>query len=62
MTSWKKNQTANLYNFVSAPVHTKQDALAEILRSICKTNSLLYNKVMDNIEYRRETLKGIVEK
>ena len=51
MTSWLRNQRANLYNGVSAPVAGTQDALAERLENICETASILNNRMMDNIEY-----------
>ena len=62
MTSWMRNQIANLYNTVSAPVAVTRDALAEKLQSVRETASLLYNRTMDNIKYGRERLKDITEK
>ena len=62
MTSCMRNQIANLYNAVSAPVAVTRDALAEILQSVRETASLLYNRTIDNIKFRRERLKDIVEK
>ena len=58
MTSWMKNQIENLRNFVPAP----NASLAERLQSVCKTASLFYNRVMDNIEHGRGRLKDILEK
>ena len=46
-----RNQIANLYNTVSAPVATTRDVLAERLQSVRETASLLYNRMMDNIGY-----------
>ena len=57
-----RNQIANLYNAVSAPVAVTRDALAEILQSVRETASLLYNRTIDNIKFGRERLKDIVEK
>ena len=39
-----------------------RDALAERLQSVRDTASLLYNRMMENMGYRRERLKDIVEK
>ena len=61
-TSWMRNQLTKLYNALSAPVVATQDALAEKLQSVCETASLLYNEMMENMEYGRERLKDIVEK
>ena len=39
------------------------DALTERLRSVRETMSLLYNRMMENMEYgQQERLKDIVEK
>ena len=57
-----RNQLTKLYNAVSAPVVATQNALAERLQSICETASLLYNEMMENMEYGWERLKDIVEK
>ena len=62
MTSWMKNQLTKLYNAVSAPVTATRDALAERLQSVRDTASLLYNRMMENMGYGQERLKGIVEK
>ena len=62
MSSFLRNTVSKLYNAVSAPVAAKRDALAERLRSIRETASLLYNRMMENIGYGREGLKGIVKK
>ena len=50
MTCWMRNTISKLYNAVSAPVTATPDALAERLHNVRKTASLLYNKMMDNIE------------
>ena len=57
-----RNQLTKLYNALSAPVVATQDALAERLQSVCETASLLYNEMMENMEYGWERLKDIVEK
>ena len=53
-----KNQIENLRDFVSAP----DASLAERLQRVCKTASLFYNRVMDNIKPGRGRLKDILEK
>ena len=50
LTSWMRNQVANLYNAVLAT----RDALAERLKSLRETASSLYNRGMGNVEYGRE--------
>ena len=62
MNSCMRNTISKLCNAVSAPVAATRDALAERLQSVRETASLLYNRMMDNIEYERERLKDIVEK
>ena len=57
MTTCMQNQIANLDNVVSAPVAARQDTLAERLHSIRETASLLFNRIIDNIEYGQERLK-----
>ena len=57
-----RNQLAKLYNAVSAPVSVTREALAERLQSLRKTVSLLYNRMMENMEYGRQRLKDIVGK
>ena len=54
-----KNQITDLYNAVSAPVAATSDALSLRLESVRETASLLYNRMMDNIQNK---LKNIVEK
>ena len=39
-----------------------RDALTERLQSVLETTSLLYNRMMENMEYGRQRLKDIVEK
>ena len=51
-----------VYNAVSAPMAATSDTLAERLQIVRKVGFLLYNRMMDNIEYGRERLKDIVEK
>ena len=53
MTSWIRNQIAILYNAVSITVATTWDMPAEKLQSVCESDFLLYNIMMDNIEYGR---------
>lgn len=53
---------SKLYDAVSASIVVTRDALAERLTSVRETSSLLYNKMMGNIEYGREILKDIIEK
>ena len=56
------NPILKLYNVVSIHLAATRDSLAERLQSIHETASLLYNRVMEKIEYGRERLKNIVEK
>ena len=53
---------SKLYNAVSAPVRAIRDALAERSYSIRETAFLLYNRMMEDMEYGRQRLKDIVEK
>ena len=53
---------SKLYNAVSAPVRATRDALAERSYSIRETAFLLYNRMMEDMEYGRQRLKDIVEK
>ena len=50
---WMRNQLGKLYNAVSASVAATRDALMERLESVCETASLLYNRMMEKMEYRR---------
>ena len=59
MTSWIKNQLTKLCNAVSAPMAATP---TEWLQRVCDIASLLYNRMVDNMGYGRETLKDIVEK
>ena len=56
------NQIANLYNTVPASVAATRDTLGERLRKVRETASLLYNRMMRNIEYGQEGWKGNIEK
>ena len=56
------NTISKLYNAVSAPMAVTRDALAERLQSVRETASLLYNRMMENMEYGWERLKDIVER
>ena len=60
-TFWR-NTISKLYNAVSAPVKAARDTLAERLDSIHETAFLLYNRMMENMEYGWQRLKDIVEK
>ena len=62
MNTFLSNTISKLYIAVSAPMAATRDALAERLRSVRETASLLYNRMMENIGYGRERLKDIVEK
>ena len=62
MSTFLRNTISNLYNAVSTPVAATRDALAERLQGIRETASLLYNRMIENMEYGRERLKNIVEK
>ena len=62
MSSWMRNQIAHLYNAVLAPVAATPYAPAEKFQRVRKTVSLLYNRIIDKIEYGRETLKNIVKR
>ena len=57
-----RNQKANINNAVSASMAPTWDALVERLQVTHKAASLLYNRIMDNIEHGWERLKNIVEK
>ena len=45
MTSWMRNQIANLYNFVLAPM-TATRGTFERLQSVNETDFLLYNRMV----------------
>ena len=62
MATFLRNTISKLYNAVSASVTARRDALAERLESIRETASLLYNRMMKNMEYGQQRLKDIVEK
>lgn len=55
MTSWIINQIVNLCNSVSASVAATRDGPVERLHSVCETAFLLYNMIMNNIEYGQDT-------
>ena len=59
MTSFLRNKISKLYNTVSAPVAA---TLAERWQSVRETISLLYKRMMENMGFRGERLKEIVEK
>ena len=56
------NEISQLYNALLAPLAATPDSLGERLQSVRETVSLLYNRMMKNMEYGRERLKYIVEK
>ena len=58
MSSWIRNTTSKLYNAVAATRH----ALSDRLQSVRETSSLLYDRMMENMEYGRPMLKDVVEK
>ena len=62
MSSWMRNTISKLYNAVSAPVTATRDAVTERLQSVRETASLLYNRMMENMEYGRQRLKDTMEK
>ena len=62
MNSFLRNTISKLYNAVSEPVTATRHALAERLQSVGESASLLYNRMMENMEYGRQRLKDIVEK
>ena len=62
MSTFLRNVISKLYNAASAPVAATCDFLAERLQCVRETASLLYNRMIDNIEYGREKLKDIIEK
>ena len=54
MTSWMRNQWANWYNSVVAPIAATRNTLAKRLQTIRETASILYDRMMGNIEYGEE--------
>ena len=62
MNSFLRNTISKLYNAVSEPVTATRHALAERLQNVGESASLLYNRMMENMEYGRQRLKDIVEK
>ena len=59
MNTFLRNTISKLYSAVSAPVAVTRGALAERLQSVRDTASLLYNKMMENMEYGQERLKNV---
>ena len=57
MNSFSRNIISKLYNAASAPVAATGDALAERQRSVRKTASLLYKRMMNNMDMDRRDLK-----
>ena len=62
MGTFLRNTISKLYNVVATSVTATRDALAERLERIRKTASVLYKRMMENMEYGRQRLKDIVEK
>ena len=62
MNTFLRNAISKLCNALSAPVTITRHALAKRLQSIRDTASLLYNRMMENMGYGQERLKGVVEK
>ena len=62
MNTFLRNAILKLCNAVSAPVAATRDALAKKRQSVRYSASLLYNRMVENMGYRQETLKDIVEK
>ena len=62
MNTFLRNAILRLCNAVSAPVAATRDALAKKRQSVRYSASLLYNRMVENMGYRQETLKDIVEK
>ena len=62
MNTFLRNAISKLCNALSAPVTITRHAHAKRLQSIRDTASLLYNRMMENMGYRRKGLKDIVEK
>lgn len=56
------NTINELNSSVSAPVTETRDALKERLQRVGETTSLFNNRMMHNIEDRREKLKDTIEK
>ena len=54
MTSWMRNQVANLYNAILATMAATRDPFAERLQSVSETVSSLYNRGMGKTAYGRE--------
>ena len=57
-----RDQLTKLYHAASAPLTATRDALAERLQSVRETTSLLYYRIMEDMEYGQERLKDTVEK
>ena len=62
MNTFLRNTISKLCNAVSATVTATWDALAERLRSVRDTASLLYNRMMENMGHGRGRSKDIVKK
>ena len=62
MNTFLRNTISKLYKAVSAPLAAARDAFTERLQSVRDTGSLLYNRMVENMEYGQERLKDIIEK
>lgn len=49
-----RNAIPKLFDAVPAPMASTQDILAERMQSVRETASLLYNRMMNNTEWKRE--------
>ena len=56
-----KNQIPDLYSDVLASITTTPDALPERLHSVRETPSLRYDRMIGNIDYKRERVKDLVD-
>ena len=62
MNTFLRNIISNLYHVASAPKTAAQDAFAERLQGVRETTSLLYNRIMENMECgQQERLKEAEE-
>ena len=62
MNTFLRNTISKLYKAVSVPLAAARDAFTERLQSVRDTAFLLYNRMVENIEYGQERLKDIIEK
>ena len=62
MNTFLRNTISKLYKAVSVPLAAARDAFTERLQSVRDTAFLLYNRMVENMEYGQEKLKDIFEK